>query len=616
MKKNAATIAVLLALLTISLPPAFARDDEPAEWVPADALVYLGVTDVDRTWKLFQRTAGYELMNDPAAQDALEGLDPVMKFADKFKDRVAAMLEIPADQLENPFGGRLAFYVLADGADPDDAQAVFISGVGNKELMQKYYDTIVDKLKKQGKHETESVGSATVNIFEPDPERTGGSSDDDEGDDEFEDFEDFDEDFESGGGQGPFGLSESMINEQLDEIFSAESLPPKLALCLADGKFYASNVPEALQKALRQSGDTLADTDDHRALLDHLKPIGTIRMLVNVPRIIELAKADAKGEQAEEMKKWMQVLGAEGLRSLVGHIKVGASSYDRKYDMLFLMRGERSGLAKVLSMDNQPIDPPDSVSESACAYMSFNLNVPRLLDDIERMIRQSDPQAADQFRASMEAVPIAGPEPINLRKEVLDHLTGPLNGIVTIQQPVAPGSVRFLLTLGHRDQNALVRFLGNFAGMLTPRELRGTQLFDAAFPPMTVAPASDRLLAGSTPAVEAALESAAADALAETDLWHKVARQVPSEAWAVVFVDERRVMSAALDMVGQVNPSAMMMDPGLSLLGMLTGGATADMTKEQADEARKLLKYSSSSIITIATTPDGVRLTSVEMKPE
>jgi hypothetical protein len=587
--------------------------NEPAELAPEDALVFVGITDVHEFWTKFQKTSGYRLLNDPIAKEVDQSLGFLGPAVTKAKERLAATLDVQAEQLRNPFAGALGFYLLAPpGGGEGEPEFGLVAHVGDQSLMTQYFDKIVNRLKESGRHETEAIGSHTLHTFEI--EQTSGAGASDSSPDEFESF-----DQQSGMGPSP----NEMIEEALDEILSSDSLPERLAMCLLEDRVVISSSSTEAKAAIRRLGPgrTLAETDDYKSLKRHLRPVGSIRMLINLPRIIELAKATTDESEAQEFRDWLRVIGAQNLRSVVGHLRLGASSYDNKFDLLFLMSGERSGLAKILSMENSAVAPPTTVATSACAYAGVNLNIPRLLDEVERMVRQTDPQAADEMRASLENVTLPGnPQPVNLRQTLLQHLTGPLNFTLDIMSPLAPGAVRPLLTLGHRDQNAVVRFCSSLAeaGFLAPRDLRGTQVFDVVFPPgVTIAAASDRLLVGTTVAVEAGLIGEPTEPLAQTDIWHKAARYVPEEAWLTLFIDERKILSTALDMAENSDElmGAAMLDPGLMMISMVAESMGTDLDAEGIENARRLLKYAAPSIITVATTPEGVRVTQVEMNP-
>ena len=622
MKRAPFWLAASLALVTLCPAPAQTEkktEVDPAEWVPADAIVYLGVTDVAQTWADFQKTAGYKLMEDETVADAVPGFSLFGPAIKKLQERVAKTLDVQPAQLKNPFTGPLAFYLAAPpGGKFKDLEPGLIARVGDTSLLQKYYETAVTKLKETTKHSTESVGSSTIDVFTKD-ESAGGKKDRAKGPQDGPPGEDETEPFGPGGlrmGESPEKMAEDFVNR----LLAAENLPPTLAACLSEDRLIVAGSAEQVRAILKRDKDaaSLAGTDDHKALLRQLKPVGSVHFQVNLPRIVELARAEAKEADAKDFTTWLKVLGAEGLRSAVGHLRVGASSYDSKFELLFLMSGERSGLAKILSMDNQRVAPPTFVSGDVCLYVGANLNASKLLDDVERMLRQTDPDKADELQKSMQEVALPSGDKIDIRKEFLDHITGPLTVALSFTQPIGPQCARLLVTLGQRDQSAMTRFLTAFAPLLQPRDLRGTQVFDLAMAPgISVAASSDRLLLGSAAAVESGLQPAAGPALAESEGWRRAARQVPEEAWLAIYLDQRALLTTALELAKNKDElAAGPTDAGAMVLRAMFGELLTGADDAKLKQLRKLLKYTGRTIFTVATTPDGVRVTSVNLRPE
>lgn len=585
---------------------------DPAEWVPADALVYVGVTDVGETWEGFKKTSAYQLLSDRDVGKGLAELDPLGTAVEELKKRLAALLEVPPDQLRNPFAGPLAFYLTSPpGSKPDDLEPGLIAGVGDREILKKYYDTAVNKLRAQARYESIPAEGTTIDVFTTDPEARRADAEE----------SDWDADDE-----GPLTSPDQIVKKAFDQLFASDALPANLATCLTEDRLIVAGSPERVRAVLRQErgARTLADTDDHKALLRHLRPTGTVRLLVNLPRIIALVKAETKASDEEDLRRVLRVIGAESLRSAVGHLRVGAASYDSKLELLFLMSGERSGLAKLLSLPNRPSTPPATVPAETCIYASCNVHVAPLLDEIERMIRQNDAAAADAFQAALR-VELPDGTKVDWRKDFLDHLQPPLTMKFALTRPLSATCARVLVGFRHRDQGALVRVLSNPAVTqipLTARELRGAQIFDVPplppfLPPgLTLAVTTDRLLLGNQPAVEAVAGGVATEPLGETEGWKRVARFVPEESWLTVYVDNRKLLEAVAELIKK-RDELLAAGPadisGLILFGILEG--MGEGLGEDARHAEKALRYSSQAVYTITTTPEGVQFTAVQLRP-
>ncbi len=577
---------------------------DPAQWVPGEAVFYLGISDTEELWRDVQKTSGYKQLKDKELQDMPGMANPLALGAEKFKQRIATLLDVQPDALKNPFAGPLAIYVSAPrGATAEALETVALAAVGDTALMQEYLNAALGRLKARAtNYEAVSAGPHTVHVLNTTP-----------AEEKSEDDFDFEEE-ESGPGMTMGPDMGAMVDQALDELFSLETLPEHLALCLAGDRLIVAPTAEAVKRALAGDGERLADSDAHRMLLTSLKPVGQVRFLVNLPRIFELARAESTDEDQREM---MKVLGADSLRSLVGHARIGTKSYELKVELLFLMSGERSGLAKLLSRPNATIDPPEWMSTDTSAFFSMNLEPNKLTDEILQMVAASDPESAEQARVWMEQLPL-GEQTVNLRKDLIDHLAGPLTISLAMAQPAAADSLRALITLGHRNRDAVTRMLTQLLpGVGAPQDIRGTPVYPVPLPmlpvPFHLAISSDRVLFGNPKAVEGVLSGATAGGLAETAEFRRARRVVPKEAWLVFYFDQQKFMRGLIDLHKKLgaDPSADPLAGGL--LGALQMGGM-DLSNEARN--RKMLEYSSISIGTIATTPEGVQCTFVGLPTE
>ena len=64
-----------------------ARSD-PAAWAPPDAVLFVGVADIDQLWKDYQRTASYAAMNDEAIKEGAANVRLFNKIVEKVKQRL------------------------------------------------------------------------------------------------------------------------------------------------------------------------------------------------------------------------------------------------------------------------------------------------------------------------------------------------------------------------------------------------------------------------------------------------------------------------------------------------------------------------------------------------
>ena len=405
-------------------------------------------------------------------------------------------------------------------------------------------------------------------------------------------------------------------------------MPPRLALALAPDRLVVAATAEQVKAVLKgeKRTRTLTDTDDYQALLKHFRPTGPVRLVVNVPRVLELVKGATTGPELESLRKTLRMVGADCLGSVVGHMRVGASSYDSKAELLFLMSGQRTGIAQLLSMENLSTTPAANVPAWTFVYAACNVNVPKLIDQIEQAMREVDPAGADKLHDGM-AQKLPNGDTVDYRKEFLDHLRGPLTASFALTKPISISSGRVLLGLGHGDQAALARFLGgaNLQAFLQPRDVRGTQVYDVQpLPPLVpaglaLAATKDRLVLGNVPAVEAAL-APAAEPLSATEVWKRAARVAPEQAWLIVYVDQRGLLQGLLEVAKKKDDAAAGVAGGPDFVAAVVMMAANSLSNNASGGAaggfEKFLSYAGQTIYAAATTPDGIQFTVVQLKPE
>jgi len=490
---------------------------------------------------------------------------------------------------------------------------VLVAGIGDAGLMKDYYERVTRKFREiADDHEKISFGSYTIERFTTEARQE--EEDRDANDEDFDELE-----------FGRFDADDESFAAALDglfgQLFSPDALPEKLVLCLTEDRLIVAPTPEQVKDVLRRErlGGSLVDTEAYQTLLREFRPLGSVRWLVNLADLFGVIEA-TEGDEAREA---LAMLGAKSMRSLIGHLLFDNKDFESRLEAMLLISGERTGLAKIFSMKNRPVMPPPSVSADNFIYASMNANATEMLDEIERMIRRDDPEAADEMRASLESMELPDGETLSLRKELLENLREPLTFAMAFQRPYGPQSTQLQLTLGHRDQQALSRFLEKASslsgGMMTEREVRGTLAYDLAFGGFSLAPTDQAIIAGTTNAVEAALETPVpARNLAADPGFKRAAALAPREAWGLVYVDSRRMFEAALEMAK--NRAALMAtqftNPANTIALSIVEAFTMGIDEDQLDAARQLARYQAPTIITVATTPDGIRLTQIQLMPD
>lgn len=604
-----------LGAALVALPGARAdAPTDPAALAPPDALVWLGVSDLTKLRQSIERTNAYKLVNDPIAKKIMSDASLLGTMGTKVKARLAEAMKVEPDALKNPFGGPLSFYLLPPAAESKLPRGVLVAGVAEPELMKDYYARVRARFRETADdYESVDFDGVAIDVFESSPQ-TQAQGESSDGEDDPNSADDPNE-------AAPFEMGESplvfLLDKALQDVLAGEAMPERLAACLTERFLVVSQGADEVKDVLRRlrGGERLADSDDYKVLERRFAAAGPLRFLLNLPAVLKTVDGQDKDALAG-----IEAMGVRGVGAIVGHADFGATDYDQRMDVFVPIRGERRGLVKILSMANSDTAPAARVNREECVYARCNLDLPAMVDEVERMIRQTDPQSADELRRGLEQVPVSQTETLNLRKELIDHLKAPLALGLAIGVPARAEGLKLRVAIGHDDQAAVTRTLEVLAsmapGIIVPREVRGTMVYDVPMGAVSIAATRDALVAGTSPAVEAALqEGGEGQSLATDAEFKQAAALVAKECSVVVFINAVRMFDASLDLARRedaINP----ISPAAMILFGMREQMVRSVKDGQYDEARQLRKYHRPSIITMSTVPDGLLIQSAQLAGE
>lgn len=589
---------VLASLATASAgPDADTRD--PARWVPADAMAYFGIVDIGELKQAWHRTVEYQMTQDPQLKPLLEELPLSQnKLLEMLRKRVARALGTEPEQIQNPFGGGLALFIMPAAGEQAElpVRAALAVGVADPERMREYYRQAVRRLRDRvSDYERQEFADERIDVFV--------RGEDDPSDDAQRDAN------TPAADNTPPDLSAAVSFERLlDRIFRKDSLPPRLAMCLTDERLIVATDEALIKGVLRgwKGSRTLAEEDEYRYLLRKFKPAGQLRMLINMPRV-----ADAIRKQDDTAAALFASMGIDNIRSVLAHIRYGERDYDSRLDLLVHTQGEPRGLVRIFTMPNRPVQPTRFVPDDTAFYFSVNLDVQRLLDEIERMLRQRDPGTADAFVQGLTQVTTPDGQTINLKEQLFANLGAPLEVLWRFTPPYGPDAVRVALRVPIRNADQIrgvLRAVAPSAG-LTERDLEGATVFDMAFGGISIGVQEAQLVAGVQAAVERAMQQAETVApLATSERFKAVARFVPEGAWGVFYSDGERILKAMLGMARKRKEfeTAMFTNPLAGMGQVMAAALSQTIPPDKLDDAARMAEYQSVELLTASSGPDGV----------
>ncbi len=602
-------ICAMLAFVTA----ASAQSDKKADlgvFAPPNAIALVGVTDLDEAIDSFKKSSGYRVFSDPAFKNSPGQFGFVNRMVEQFMQKLAKALGTETDKLKNPFGGPLAIVLLPPAGESKEPGVVIVVGVKNKELMKEYYTKAQTNFKNIAtKHETVDFGSNTIDHFTT---RAKSADEKKEGEKKETDFDPNSIDFSSEEGMAKF------MDKTLAELFTADSLPESFATCLTDERLVVSMSPDEIKNVFRREkgADSLKDHEDFKAISRHFESPGPFRLFVNIQQIFEIAKA----ENPEGHKEAMAIFGGKSMRSLIGHAAYMDGKTDSRTECLLLTSGERTGLMKILTPKNKPVAAPGGVGNEAAFFGSAALSVPEILDEVERMIRTTDPEAADSMRDSMQSVPLGENETISPRKDIIDNLREPITMAMGFAKPYSPQSPRFHISIGHKNKAAMERVIEKVRTLagFSDRDVKGNTVYDTPFG-LSLGITNDTAYFGSAASIDTAIQGGDDASISGDPEFKRCLEIAPKEAWFVFYTDARRMYEAAAELAK--HKDAMMQQGMTGNVGAMAGygmltGLLGDSEKPDADGLRRLAELQGSGMATIATTSDGIRITIFNLAPK
>ncbi len=586
-----------LDVLRVPGQPAF----DPASWAPAEVLNFIGVPDSRRASDELRRTDLWALTNEPDAPPPLvpwaRALGETVRAV---QQRLALLLGTPVAELKNPFGGPLALWIEPLAGPEPRLGFVFAADVADAALMRAYYDAALTRLKSTGRHETRVGGGAVIDVLNP----LGPASEPADAD------------------EGPAELMRSgeRVSRMLEELWPGEGRPARLALCLTPQRLIVATTPEQVRAVLEPRALPLSDNADYVTLRESVAGGGGgVRVFVNLPGWMGLLRRVARRPEQREIYEWQAAVGGESVGPLLGSVEFGGSGWDWRGVLALRVRGEARGLLRLLTCENRPTLPPDTTPADALFFVQTAFGPAELLRELERAFESSDPERVAGMR-SME-VTLATGEKVALRRDLIDHLRGPMGTWVAVTRPLAPGSARMLMSVGHHAATALTDFFAGPLGEGPLAQRAGQKLFDLQPAPpfvpggLAIGVAPELLLAGTTPAVEAALAQTPGTRLQEVERWARAARALPEQSWLVGYVDAGGLLQLVLDLRdgGEALRGTVPEAGSLALLGLGEALGAAQVTPELAAQLAPRL---GPLAFAVETTSCGPRLTAVQLRAD
>lgn len=603
-------LSAIAACCLMFTGPARAADD-PAAWTPKDAMFYVGIADCDKLSASVKRTLAWRSLQDPATQKSIE---PYKKLGKKLQEYAAKKLGLESPQeLEIYPQGPFAFFLtVTPRADDEPIEAITaVMDMGDQmDKVRSLCDKVVRACQDRGgRKETEEVGGAQITSirFAPDSEE-----------------EDFDAAFDAKDAEITALLDDLDLDAAskmlIEDLLWELEAPETFAYAFAGNRWIISSEPVGAKQALRQirdgGDDSFAATPAMRSLVRRCDADAPIRVVINLPQIVELA-----GREDEDTAKEMRAMGMSGLGPLVMTLfPAPTPDVEMQFKGFMDISRDASGVAKIMRLPNGKVAPPPSISADAAVFGMLQIDLRSIVAEVMEIVSRMDPEEGESMRSAMK-VPQPDGSVLDIQKDVLDNFSGPIMGVLTHAPPYGNDDFNALLAIGHRSREACQKLVALIPpGIIASREMQGAAIYESPMIPVPglAAGLTDRtlILVGTKNAVEGFVrsEGQTEGGLAADGDFKRVAKHLPAECCAMMYANGRRHYDAMLAIhksgdFGEDYELAV----GTPIGGILRWTTYNNFSGGDLDDPEAMRKYMTIGGLTITTEPDGLRLEGVSM---
>jgi len=450
-------IASLLILLVVPLGALLAAAEDPAALLPEDCFLYVAMNDVSASREAFKKTSAWGLYKDPEMQGFIGPAEKaIRKKVDELLQEAWKELEMeqPPESLPFPtglavFGLRLATKTITvpvvhrstvQGGDiavtemkeiqKPDLQVLGVAEMGeNMPACKEIIDLVVEKSVEKGqRHTRETVRGIEIHILTP-PRRKRAE-----------------------------GAPENVPLPQTE--------PTPFCYAITGSTILVSSNPDLLKDTVARIAGvetkSLGENPVRKGILRRLDAPGDMTFFVNVPAILSFIKTSSSQESPNPQIE--AAIQAVGLTNVTGLGVVVNIAPNEKQDMsvkgLLAIEGEKRGIFDLLAPTSAATTGNPLLTKGLASFMVANYEFNTFYERIRQIMIEAGGPDPDQLLQQMMG-PTGGPDPetnppVNLQKEVLGQLTGPLTLRTRITKPYTdPNASKIMISLGVQDSQIL-----------------------------------------------------------------------------------------------------------------------------------------------------------------
>jgi hypothetical protein len=491
----------------------------PENSLPNTTLFFVKINDISALRDSFSKTAGGQLLADPAMKDFEADFKEKLAEGSKIlKDKVGVTI----DELFTLPQGTVSLAVVGKEGKLPVAFLIHADAGKNAEKMTE----VMTKATKLA--ETEAKGEAKVS-------------------------------------------TESFKSLTLHIISSGKEGEPPLVWTNSGSVFHIASDVDALKDLISHADgrdDSLAKSENYTKILKKLGDEGQAIWFLDVSKLIQIgvkAAAAGGGGGAQNPEAMLQILGLNGLKAAGGSLGFSTGQYDQLTKLVVLAPAPVQGILKMFSMPKVNLRPESWVPATVATYQTFSWDLDAAYTAINDLANTFQPGVLNVFEQQL--VGPNGGEPLNFQKDIFGPLGDRITLISDFKKPIKEDSQRLLLAVALEDskkfQATLNKLIALANGAPKTREFQGTKIYDFTLPEMpnqapnsplkggviSLAIAKDTVFVATEPSLLETVLRGGGATLADNPEFQKVAKDIPTQTSTLTFAKSEEQARASYDMI-------------------------------------------------------------------
>ncbi len=564
-----------------------AMADQPvAKMLPGNCLLYVEVKDVKALQENFKKTALYGLYSDPSMKEVVTGTEKkVTEAIDKWlKDAwksegienppetlprpegrvvLAVRLDVKAKQVPKMEWSEEANEMKANGTrevKEIEPQVFIMADMGSHaEAAKDLIKQLVEKAVAKGStRKTETIRSLEVQILTP----------------AAKDAKDKDAESEESSDAAKSPLTAPMPQTT---VWAWQGTTLLLASDVAFFKDVATRMDASDQ-------DSLADEKDFQKILNQLQgDTADVWVYVSAKSALTAIKAKVNEsadevvqgpggstpDKSQQTDKIIQSLGVDGLTGIGLAVAVAPNDMeDARVRFMVGLDGPPRGIVEIFAPAAMSTKPTALITKDVASFFVANCDLAKVYDKLIAIATEVSGQPIEEsIKGTLKQLAGEGNEPIDLRKDLMEQITGPATMLVTANKPYdSMDAERFTFALGLRDGAAVDKTIGKLVAAVTVsaptemkksimQEMNGVNLY--VFPanmmggqgggaknPPAIAVVGQNLFIGPLDSVQRAIRDKAkepdpADSIASDPMYEYASKLLPAQAAAFSYGNQQ-----------------------------------------------------------------------------